>query len=112
MKLRLFLAAITIGLFIPSVNATTYAVKAGGGGNFTTIQACATAMAAGDTCTVYAGTYNEIVTVPAGTMGNYKTPTPERTGLVEMLAFTAPCPTKQIRINIFYSSPPADLRRL
>jgi hypothetical protein len=63
MKLRLFLAAITIGLVVSSANATTYAVKAGGGGNFTTIQACATAMAAGDTCTVFAGTYNENVTV-------------------------------------------------
>ena len=31
------------------------------------------AMSAGDTCTVYAGTYHENVTVPAGTAGNYKT---------------------------------------
>src|SRR5690349_2216338 len=46
-------------LLAVSANAATLTVKSGGGGNFTTIQACATAMAAGDTCVVYAGTYNE-----------------------------------------------------
>lgn len=49
--------------------ATTYTVKAAGGGNYTTIQACATAMANGDTCVVYAGTYAEVVSVPAGGAG-------------------------------------------
>jgi hypothetical protein len=34
-------------------------VKAGGGGNYTTIQACGNSAVAGDTCTVFAGTYNE-----------------------------------------------------
>src|SRR5882724_9067866 len=53
--------------------ATNYTVKSGGGGNYSTIQQCATAMASGDTCTVFAGTYNANVTVPAGTAGNYKT---------------------------------------
>jgi hypothetical protein len=53
--------------------ATNYTVKSGGAGNYSTIQQCATAMASGDTCTVFAGTYNENVTVPAGTAGNYKT---------------------------------------
>jgi hypothetical protein len=53
--------------------ASTYTVKSGGGGNYSTIQQCATAMTPGDTCTVYAGTYNENITVPAGTAGNYKT---------------------------------------
>jgi hypothetical protein len=42
-----------------SAGATNYTVKAGGRGNFTTIQACANAAVASDTCTVYAGTYNE-----------------------------------------------------
>jgi hypothetical protein len=55
-----------------SAGAANYTVKSGGGGNFSTIQACAAAMSAGDTCTVYAGTYNENVSVPAGTAGNYK----------------------------------------
>ena len=36
-----------------AVNAATYTVKSGGGGNYTTIQACATAMAPGDTCVVW-----------------------------------------------------------
>src|SRR5271157_838665 len=53
------------------VRATTYTVKAGGGGNFTTIQACANAAVAGDTCIVFAGTYPEYVSVPtSGTAGN------------------------------------------
>jgi len=51
--------------------AANYTVKAGGGGNFATIQACANAAVAGDTCTVYAGTYSETVTVPtSGTAGS------------------------------------------
>jgi hypothetical protein len=48
-------------------------VKQGGGGGYTTIQACATAMANGDTCTVFAATYNENVTFSAGGVGSYKT---------------------------------------
>src|SRR5271165_6249285 len=53
------------------VEAATYTVKTGGGGNYTTIQACANVAVAGDTCVVYAGTYNETV-APAhsGTAGN------------------------------------------
>ena len=58
-----------------SASAANYTVKAGGGGNYSTIQACASAMSPGDTCTVYAGTYNENVTVSAGTAGNYNTVT-------------------------------------
>jgi hypothetical protein len=68
-------AICCILLMAVSAHATTYTVKTGGGGNYTTIQACATAMAAGDTCTVYAGTYSENVSVPAGTSGNVKTVT-------------------------------------
>jgi hypothetical protein len=40
-------------------------VKAGGTGSFATIQVCANAAAAGDTCTVFAGTYSEYVNVPS-----------------------------------------------
>jgi parallel beta-helix repeat protein len=51
--------------------ATAYTVKAGGGGSFTTIQGCATAAVAGDTCTVFAGTYNETpLPAASGTVGN------------------------------------------
>src|SRR4029077_11725024 len=62
-----------ISVLAVSASAANYTVKSGGGGNYTTIQACTTAMSAGDTCTVYAGTYNENVTVSAGSPGGYKT---------------------------------------
>jgi hypothetical protein len=42
----------------PRAQATTYAVKAGGGGNYTSISSCAAVAVAGDTCTVYAGSYS------------------------------------------------------
>ena len=86
-----------------AVQATNYTVKAGGGGSYTTIQACATAMGAGDTCTVYAGTYNENVTVSSGSAGNYKTLTVNGSDIVSVLSFTlgshikliGNCPEKQ-----------------
>lgn len=67
---------IVLALVVPAF-ATNYTVKAGGGGNFTTISACMTQMSSNgtgvsDTCTVFAGTYTENVTVPAGSVGNYK----------------------------------------
>jgi hypothetical protein len=71
-------------------------VKSGGGGNYTTIQACATAMSPGDTCTVYAGTYNENVTIPAGTAGNYKTITVNGSDVVTVNGFTLNSHTKLI----------------
>jgi hypothetical protein len=53
------------------VLATSKTVKAGGGGDYTTIQACATAAVAGDTCTVFAGTYAENpLPAHSGTAGN------------------------------------------
>jgi hypothetical protein len=81
----IFLLAISA---VASTTGTNYTVKAGGGGNYTTIQSCASAMAAGDTCTVYAGAYNENVTVPAGTAGNYKTITVNGSDVVTVLGFT------------------------
>jgi hypothetical protein len=68
--------------------ATNYTVKSAGGGNYLTIQACATAMSAGDTCTVYAGTYNENVAIPAGSSGNYKTVTANGSDVVTVRSFT------------------------
>lgn len=68
-----------------SASAVNYTVKSGGGGNYNTIQACASAMSAGDTCTVFAGTYNESVTVPAGTAGNYKTLLAQGTDVVTIV---------------------------
>jgi len=83
-------------LLAVSANATNFTVKSGGGGNYTTIQACATAMSAGDTCTVYAGTYNEAPSVPAGTSGNYKTITVNGSDVVTVLGFTLNSHTKLI----------------
>src|ERR1035441_9908950 len=61
MKLRAFVY-FTLLFFAFRVEASTYTVKAGGGGSYTTISACAAVAKAGDTCTVYAGTYSETVT--------------------------------------------------
>jgi hypothetical protein len=52
-----------LDVFAVSARAANYTVKPGGGGNYATIRACASALSAGDTCTVYAGTYNEDVTL-------------------------------------------------
>ena len=86
--------------------STTYTVKAGGGGNYTTIQACATAMAPGDTCTVYAGTYNETVNVPAGSAGNYKTLNVNGSDVVYVQGFVVTSYTKIIGFHIQYPSLP------
>lgn len=90
------ISAIMILLITALAEASTFTVKAGGGGNYTTIQACATAMAAGDTCIVYAGTYNENVTVSAGTTGNYKALTVNGSDVVTVQSFTLNSHTKLI----------------
>lgn len=88
-------------LLSASLWATNYTVKSGGGGSFTTMAACASQMATNgtgvaDTCTVFAGTYNETVTVPAGSAGNYKTFTVNGTDTVSVLGFTLNSHTKLI----------------
>ena len=88
------------------LHAATYTVKAGGGGTFTTIQACATAMSAGDTCTVYAGTYNENVTTKAGTAGNYMTFNVNGADVVNVLSFTLNSYNKIIGFTITNPSSP------
>lgn len=80
-----------------SANGATYTVKAGGGGNYTTIGNCAAAMAGGDTCVVYAGTYNETPTIPAGTgSGTYNTITVNGSDVVTVYGFTLNSHTKLI----------------
>jgi hypothetical protein len=75
MKPRFVATLLTIFLmdFGSQAQATNYTVKAGAGGNFTAIGACINAMSSsgGDTCTVFAGTYNESPSIKAGTAGNY-----------------------------------------
>src|ERR1051326_729065 len=88
------------------LNAATYTVKSSGGGNFSTIQACANAMAAGDTCTVYAGTYNENVALSAGSAGNYKTLTVNGGDVVYVQGFVAASYTKIVGFHIQYPSSP------
>src|SRR5579864_2563699 len=83
-------------LFAVSANGANLTVKSGGGGNYTTIQACATAMAAGDTCTVFAGTYAENVTVTAGGVSNYKTINVNGADVVTVQSFTLNSHTKLI----------------
>jgi hypothetical protein len=99
--------AILLSLFGPlaaSAGAATYTVKQDGTGDFTTIQACATAMSAGGTCTVYAGTYDENVIVTAGTSGNYNILTVNPGDTVYVLSFTIGSYTK---INGFYIQNPS-----
>jgi hypothetical protein len=51
--------------------AAIYTVKAGGGGDYTTIQACAKVAEAGDACVVYAGAYDETPSLKnSGAAGN------------------------------------------
>ena len=53
-----------------SAGATNYTVKASGGGNYTTISACAAVAVAGDTCTVYAGSYAGWTQTTSGSSGS------------------------------------------
>src|SRR5438445_8590032 len=105
MKIRLItcLSVLLVSLY---GEATNYTVKAGGGGNYTTIQACANAMSAGDTCTVYAGTYNETVTVSAGTAGNYKTITVNGGDVVTVQGFAVNSYNKIVGLHIQNPSSP------
>lgn len=89
------------------LNAATFTVKPGGGGDFTTIQACATAMANGDTCVVYAGTYNEHVTLTAGGVAAYKTLQVNGTDVVNVLDFTVNSHNKIIGFHIQNPSSPS-----
>jgi len=103
---RLILPFVGLLLLSLQLQATTYTVKAGGGGDFTGIQACATAMASGDTCTVYAGTYNEHVSLSAGAVGAYKTLQVNGTDVVYVYDFTISSHNKIIGFYIQNPSSP------
>ncbi len=70
-KRQLLLSLLALFLAAFRAEATTYNVKAAGGGNYSTISACAAAAVAGDTCVIFAGTYNETVTpAKSGSLGS------------------------------------------
>lgn len=98
---------IVILLSLVQLSAVTLTVKAGGGGNYTTIQTCASAMSNGDTCVVYAGTYNEHVTLSAGGVGAYKMLQVNGTDLVYVLDFTVSSHNKIVGFHIQNPSSPA-----
>src|SRR5215472_2511668 len=106
MKTIISIAAV-LSLAI-SCFATNYTVKSGGGGSFTTMAACASQMSTNgtgvsDTCTVFAGTYNETVTIPSGSTGIYKIFNVNGSDVVSVQGFImgshtqviGNCPTKQ-----------------
>jgi hypothetical protein len=105
MKIRL-ITCLSVLLLSLYAEATNYTVNAGGDGDYTTIQACANAMSAGDTCTVYAGTYNETPILSAGTAGNYKTFNVNGSDVVYVLGFTAASYTKIVGFHIQSPSSP------
>jgi hypothetical protein len=59
-----------VSLWPISLLATTYTVKSGGGGNYTTIQACSNTAVTGDTCIVYAGSYAGWTQTRSGSAGS------------------------------------------
>jgi hypothetical protein len=70
---RMVFSFLVLSVFLLGAHAeaANYTVKAGGGASYPTIQACASAAAAGDTCTVFAGNYNETVNISkSGSQGN------------------------------------------
>ena len=69
------------------VQAAEYTVKLDGTGKFRTIQACADAAMAGDTCSVYAGTYSEHVETARGGVSDDKRITFKAHGVVTMQGF-------------------------
>src|SRR2546426_5503519 len=69
MKL-LVIISLNLVLLGLRAEAATYTVKAGGGGDFTTIQTCANRAGAGDTCTIFAGTYAGWTQPASGSAGN------------------------------------------
>ena len=67
-----FLVVLLI-IFLPSqlLAQPIWIVDQGGGGDFTTVQACANTVTAGQTCEIVAATYSETVTLStSGTAGN------------------------------------------
>ena len=64
-------------------------------------------MAPGDTCAVFAGTYNEVVTIPAGAAGLYKTLQVNNGDTVNVFGFVVNSHTKVIGFKITNPSSPS-----
>src|SRR5687767_12758230 len=73
--------------FVFPAEAAILTVKHDGTGNYSTIQACATAARAGDTCLVNAGVYNEYVKPAAGGTSDSARITFKAQGVVTMQGF-------------------------
>jgi len=68
---QLLLSLLILFLLGLRAEAAIYTVKASGGGDYATIQACARAAQAGDTCMVFAGAYDETPSLKnSGSPGN------------------------------------------
>jgi hypothetical protein len=102
--------AIFLLLALP-LSATVRTVKAGGGGDCTVIQTCVNLMSAGDTTTVFAGTYNEVVTLAShpGTAGNYVTLQVNTGDTVTVYGFIMASHTKVIGFHITSATPTSNL---
>lgn len=100
---KLFLGSL---IFAALAQATTYDVG-GGAAHYATIQSCLTAMGNGDTCRVFAGAYNEHVSIPASGSGTYKTLTVNGSDLVYVLDVTMASRTKLIGLHVRNPSSPA-----
>jgi len=79
----LFAGLVAIG----SAEAAEYTVKADGSGSFSSIQACANAAGAGDTCLVYGGVYDEHVITASGGTGEDNRLVFRAAGVVTMKGF-------------------------
>src|SRR5688572_21363909 len=85
--LRVCAVLTILFLFHSPAQAADYTVKRDGTGQFSTIQACADAAQAGDTCVVYAGVYSEHVQTKAGGTGDGTRITFKAQGVATMQGF-------------------------
>ena len=89
----------TLVFCVSRAQAAEYTVRQDGKGSYTTIQACADAATAGDTCLVSAGTYAEHVSTKAGGTSDDNRVTFLASGTVTMRGFTVRHP--YVTINGF-----------
>jgi len=99
---------------ILALTVTSWACTTGASGNcevgsgktYSTISSCLSAMSAGQTCMVFAGTYNESPRISAGTAGNYNTLTVNPGDTATILGVTLNSHTKVNGFHIQNTSSP------